>query len=219
MNYDISFIHTASVHIKTFTTILNALAPQLNIHHVVDESLLTHAQQYGVDSTLEAKLNVHLSKLSLQSKVIVITCSSIGEMAENIGLLNNCIIQRIDRAMADYAVQNGKNILVVASLESTLAPTYDLLKSSSLTIESHPKISIQCIDNAWDNFLAGNMDEYYSNIIKVLKLSEANYDLIVLAQASMAGVESQVQLSIPIVSSPVLGVKKAIEALSESVLN
>ncbi|MCJ8312570.1 MAG: hypothetical protein HRU38_05495 [Saccharospirillaceae bacterium] len=213
MKYAISFIHTASVHINTFNTILADLAPQLTINHIVDESLLTYAQQHGVDSVLKQKVNTMLAELSLQSKVIVITCSSIGAIAENIGQLNGCVIQRIDRAMADFSVQNGNNILVVASLESTLTPTHDLLKSSVLTIGKTPKFTVQCIDNAWDNFVKGDMEAYYADIIKVLKLSEQKYDLIVLAQASMAGVESSVELSIPLVSSPILGVKKAISVL------
>jgi len=213
MKYDISFIHTAKVHVNTFNSILLELAPQLNIHHVVDELLLVHAQQHGVDDALKAKLQSHLEVLSQQSKVVVITCSSIGAMAENVGLLNGCVIQRVDRAMADYAVQNAKNILVIAALESTLQSTENLLKNSMLDIGTSSNISFKCIASAWEYFLNGEIALYYDEIEKVLKSNETDFDLIVLAQASMAGVCDQVSLSIPILSSPKLGVQRAINVV------
>jgi len=214
MKHDITFIHTAKIHINTFNALLNELAPKLNVHHVVDESLLAYAQQHSVDAILEAKVAKQIEELSVNSKVIVITCSSIGAIAENISSINGCVILRVDRAMADFAVINGKNILVVAALESTLEPTNELLKSSIQNTHTSPKVTFKCLNNAWDYFLSGNMEGYFKEIATALKLNEAQYDLIVLAQASMAGVVDQVDLSIPIISSPKLGAQCAIDALT-----
>ena len=80
MKYDISFIHTGEVHFAKFNALVGELAPKLSIHHVADESLLSHAQKYGVDSTLKKKLGLIIEKLSLEAKIIVVTCSSIGSL-------------------------------------------------------------------------------------------------------------------------------------------
>jgi hypothetical protein len=213
VKYDISFIHTGQVHIEKFAALAQELASQLIINHVVDESLLIHAQKFGVDEKLKANLTSHLIALSKVSKVIVVTCSSIGGIAENIGLLNGCHIQRIDQAMSDFAVQNGHNILVAAAVESTLEPTGKLLEDSMFSAGTTPKITFLYIEKVWDYFIAGQMDKYYQEIGNVLISKEENYDLIVLSQASMSGVENNINLSIPIVSSPRLGVQRAISTL------
>ena len=214
MKYDISFIHTGQVHIEKFASLVTELAPNLLVNHVVDESLLIHAQKFGVDSVLESNLMVHLETLSTVSKVIVVTCSSIGGIAERIGNLNGCKIQRIDQAMADFAVEHGNNILVIAALESTLAPTRELLTKSISEHNANPTLTFYHIENAWDYFLSGQMDKYYDQISAVIISNENKYDLIVLAQASMSGVQNQVNVSIPVLSSPRLGVERAIRALT-----
>ena len=213
MQYDITFIHTASIHIQTFDEIMAELAPLLMINHVVDVSLLVHAQQFGMDEILSANLTQQLEALTLQSKVIVITCSSIGALAEDIGSLNGCVIQRVDRAMADYAVKQGGNILVLAALESTLNPTQDLLETSMLDMDHSVNLTFKCIEHAWQYFQNGDLTQYFACIERSLKLNENQFDLIVLAQASMAGVMGQISLNIPVLSSPKLGVQRAIEAL------
>ncbi len=213
MKYDITFMHTGQVHIEKFGPLVAELSPKLKVNHVVDESLLTHAQKFGVDSNLKSKLIAQLDTLSLESKVIVITCSSIGTIAEEVTYLNGCVIQRVDQAMADFAVENGDNILVLAALESTLEPTRDLLMKSLATYQSASKITLYRIEHAWESFLAGKMDDYYDQISAVISANEKKFDLIVLAQASMSEVQAKVNVSIPIVSSPRLGVERAIKAL------
>ena len=213
MNHDISFLHTGDVHIAKFAALMNELAPELSVNHVVDESLLLHAQKFGADSILEKNLLTHLETLSLVSRVVVVTCSSVGGIAEKIGRLNGCVIQRIDKAMTDFAVQNGKQILVVAALESTLAPTRELLLDSMTTLGLTPTLAFHHVEQAWDYFLAGEMDQYYELIGEAIIAKKSQYDLVVLAQASMSEVESRITVPIPIISSPRLGVKRAIEAL------
>ncbi len=214
VKYDISFIHTGQVHIEKFGSLVAELSPNLLINHIVDESLLTHAQQFGVDSILKSNLLAQLEALSLVSKVIVITCSSIGGIAEEIDNLNGCKVQRVDQAMADFAVENGNNILVLAALESTLEPTRELLLKSLAKHNSKSKLTLCRVENAWDYFLAGKMEQYYDQISVVITSNETKYDLIVLAQASMSEVQNNVNVSIPVISSPRLGVERAIKALT-----
>ena len=213
MKYDISFIHTGQVHIEKFDSLVSELSPNLLINHIVEESLLTHAQQFGIDSILKSNLIAQLEALSLVSKVIVITCSSIGGIVEEITNLNGCIVQRVDQAMADFAIENGNNILVLAALESTLKPTHELLLKSLATHNSKSKLTLCRVENAWDYFLAGKMDQYYDQISAVITSNETKYDLIVLAQASMSEVQNNVNVSIPVISSPRLGVERAIKTL------
>ena len=213
MKYDISFIHTGEAHVEKFNSLVEALAPELLVSHVVDESLLAHAQQFGVDATLKAKLRAIIEKLSLETRIIVVTCSSIGSVAEDVGSINGCNVQRVDRAMADYAAAHADNILVVAALQSTLKPTKELLQDSIKKTGSSSKIMLNCIDDAWQYFLSGQMEKYYDEIAHVLMAKQQDYDLILLAQASMSDVESRIKLCVPVLSSPRIGVERAIRSL------
>jgi hypothetical protein len=209
--YDIAFLHTGQVHIETFQSLIHELAPDLHVYHAVNEHLLLHAQKFGVDKTLYSQTADILLKLSCQSELTVCTCSSIGAIAEQVAQQYHKKIIRIDRPMADKAVQY-RHILVLAALESTLEPTRSLLEASAKSTSKPVKIDYQVVKHAWPYFIAGDTRTYNRLIKEVIKKEADHYDVIVLAQASMAGAASAPITQTPILSSPRLGVQAAIKS-------
>lgn len=69
------------------------------------------------------------------------------------------------------------------------------------------------VEGAWERFLDQDNQGYYDKIKAVIEQKARDYDVIVLAQASMSGAASLVDVDIPVLSSPRLGVKRAIETL------
>ncbi len=63
-----------------------------------------------------------------ETAVVVCTCSTIGGSAEQTRLPHGQSVLRVDRAMAERAVEIGSRIVVAAALESTLAPTTELIQ-------------------------------------------------------------------------------------------
>ena len=140
MPYDIAFLHTAKVHVETFGNLVKELGPNFSVHHVVDESLLKDARKHGITPELEKRIHQAMQDAtSTGAKVVVCTCSTIGGIAESSGETSGqgFISMRIDRAMADEAVNTGERILVVAALESTLASTKELLENSARRSVKH----------------------------------------------------------------------------------
>ncbi|USD66891.1 hypothetical protein [Vibrio sp. SCSIO 43136] len=211
--YDISFLHTGQIHVDNFERIIKEIAPEVITHHHVDESLLIYAQRHGMDEELSSRITTVLDSLSEKSRLIVVTCSSIGQVAEQLDGLNGCIIQRIDRAMADKAAQLGGKILVLAAVESTLQPTLELLESSMERIEAISDINFHCVKDAWPHFVDGDLEQYHLKIKDGIEANSLGFDVVVLAQASMAGVCQSISSSMPILSSPRLGVERAVKAL------
>ncbi|MBW3698240.1 hypothetical protein EK599_21430 [Vibrio sp. T187] len=216
MEYDLTFIHTAKVHVNTFQSLIDLLAPRLRVRHIVEPSFLAHAQRSGIDQTLTDKLELLLASVSQHSQVVVVSCSSIGELAEKFDGKYGSQVQRVDRAMADLAVTKGGKILVLAALESTLRPTLELLESSMRNLHQNVDVSLYLVENAWEYFSEGDHNAYLSEIAKAITAKSSEYDLVVLAQASMAGAESYITSNIPVLSSPKLGVLRAIQSLEES---
>ena len=130
MRQHIAFLHTSPVHVDTFDRLVKASDPTLQIEHVVAEGLLDEAQRVGADdpALVRRVQDAMVNAAANGAAIVVCTCSTIGGSAERTPTHAGFAVARIDRAMADRAVQLGPRILIVAALESTLGPTSKLLR-------------------------------------------------------------------------------------------
>jgi hypothetical protein len=211
---DIAFLHTAHVHVATFDALLQAQAPGLKAHHVVDEALLADAQRLGTaDPTLQARVHAAMQAAAAGgARQVVCTCSTLGALAEGMATSGAFEAARIDRALADRAVQQGPRVLVVVALASTLAPTQALLADSAARLQRAITLVPLHVDGAWVHFERGDRDAYLAAIAGAVRAHAAGADVVVLAQASMAAATEMLKdLPIDALSSPSLGVAAAVE--------
>jgi hypothetical protein len=210
----IAFLHTAAVHVPTFDGLMRELAPGHPASHVVDESLLADARRLGIDdSGVVSRVNEAMARAATPgTHVVVCTCSTVGGIAERSQTQGQFIAMRIDRAMANEAVRLGPSVLVVAALESTLSPTQDLVHDSSRRIGKAVRVSTLAVPEAWQHFTQGDVSGYLATIAARARAAARGMDVVVLAQASMAGAaELLADLNMPVLSSPRLGVQAAIQ--------
>jgi hypothetical protein len=215
----LAFLHTSPVHIPTFENLTQSQAPHTPTLHRVEEVLLAQARAEGITPALEGKVHQVLLELVAQgAKAIVCTCSTLGAIAETAQV--GCTVLRVDRAMAQKALELGDKILLVAALESTLEPTRNLFLE--IAEQAHQKVELLelCCKNAWVKFEAGDkvgyVQEIAQEITRVVGANSARVDVLVLAQASMMGAEKYCpEVQIPILSSPFLGVQAALELLKK----
>lgn len=213
----LSFLHSSPVHIGTFERLRDRYAPGLEIAHRVREDLLIAAQKAG---GMTPALRLHTEEALYRaasargSEVVVCTCSTLAPVAEELSM-EGVTFQRIDRAMADEAVQMGSKIAVVACLEPALAPALDLVRSSATRAGREVKISGHVFFDLWPLFQEGALDDYHAAIAARLKEAAYSCDAIILAQASMAGAGAHLEgHGIPVLSSPESGFKAAVAALT-----
>ncbi|MBX0329628.1 hypothetical protein K2Z83_18315 [Oscillochloris sp. ZM17-4] len=204
----LALLHTSPVHVATFDALAAELAPGLRLRHMVAEDLLAEARAAGLTGALAERLAARLRDLADGAAAVLCTCSTIGGMAERTDLGGTPVL-RVDRAMAEAALACGPRVALVAALESTLAPTRDLLIAVAagrpLDISAH-----LCAD-AWAHFEAGATDAYLAAVAGCARAAAPAADVVVLAQASMAGaVPLLADLSIPALSSPRLGMRAAL---------
>ena len=213
----IGFLHTSPVHTPTFDRLVADIDPDLETVDVVDESLLDKARRTGpthpdvVDGIAAA-----LDKLELAgASTIVCTCSTIGGEAERLGTQRDIDVARVDRAMAEAAIAAGTRIAVVAALESTFDPTRRLLESVASSCGVSVDITTVLCDGAWDAFEAGEHDRYLRAVATTCASLDGSYDVIVLAQASMADAALLFDGSTTILSSPALAVDAAVRSAQD----
>jgi Asp/Glu/hydantoin racemase len=205
--FTIGFLHTAQVHVDTFTKLVGS---QAHTRHIVDESLLADARAREVDDALRDRIVARLQDSAVGSDVVICTCSTISGEAERLSARVDVPVIRIDRPLARAAVSIGRRIAVVAAVESTVAPTSSLLHDVAHDESVEVELSVvRCLD-AWAHFERGDTQAYLQSIARHVTDFPDTVDVFVLAQASMAGATEYCNVTVPVLSSPGLAVSAAL---------
>ncbi|MFD9010351.1 aspartate/glutamate racemase family protein [Streptomyces sp. Sge12] len=196
---DLLLLHTSPVHVPVFDALRDRNHPGAVLRHLVAPELLDRARTAGPESVIPA-----LRRLLTEAGpgAVLVTCSTIGAAAESLAPALGVPVLRVDRPMAAAAVRAGRRIAVLAALESTLAPTRELLAEEAG--ERPVSIRTHVVAGAWERFEAGDTAGYLARVAEAAG-SVTGADVIVLAQASMAGAADLVTGPVPVLSSPAPG--------------
>ena len=175
---------------------------------LVDEELLARARAEGPEA-VSAAVDAAVAELAADgARAVLCTCSTIGRVAEKADAALGIPVLRIDRPMAAAAAGRGR-VVVVAALESALEPTMALIREEAA---GRPvALRSVLVEGAWDHFEAGDRDGYLDAVAAVLDGIDTA-DAIVLAQASMADAAARTVTTVPVLSSPRLGLTAAAAA-------
>jgi hypothetical protein len=214
----LTLFHTAASNEPLFAALLQTIAPDIPARHIVDETILPYAREHGVNAQLQQRVtDTILGAIKEGSEVVLCTCSTIGGCAEAVQAQTEKVVQRVDRAMAEKAVNIGSRVIVAATLATTLPPTCDLVRDAAAKAGKDIEIIEALCASAWPKFEAGDRDGYFAEIAAALRNVAAQGDVVVLAQASMAGAAALcADLLIPVLSSPQLGLEAAVNAYRQT---
>ena len=214
----LALLHTAAANIEPFEQLSNELAPDITLQHVVDGSLLDEARSSGsVTPELKRRITTAvLNAIDGGASGLLCTCSSIGPGVEVARPFTDRPVMRVDDPMARIAVETGTRIAVAATLQSTLTPTREIVQRAA--DEAGKKIELVDVlcDTAWEAFASGDRQGYEDEIVKSLSAASTGVDVIVLAQASMAGAADRLDSDVPVLTSPRSGFEAAIKTFKDS---
>ena len=208
----IGFLHTAAAHVETFRRLREELAPGWQDLHVVDPTLLADARREGITAELAGRIDARLHELADRgADVIVCTCSSLGGHAERRTADVGVPVLRADRPMAEAAVAAGRRIGVVATVDSTLGPTRELLDDAAARAgRAVELVEVRCPE-AFALFEAGDFPAYAQMVARRARAAAPGLDVLVLAQPSAAPAAALLaDLPIPVLTSPRTAVSRAI---------
>jgi len=208
----IGFLHTASEHTATFDHLVVAQAGlEAGRMHVVVPQLLADAIERGVtDPGVRKSLALQLRSFPDGVDEIVVTCSTLGGIAEELAPPDGPTVTRVDRPMAEAAIAAGHRIGVAYSTSATVVPTTALLWEVASTAGAAIDLDLIDCEAAWKLFIAGKREEYLAAVAATIRARAHDVDVVILAQASMASVaELLADLDIPVFSSPALAVARA----------
>ena len=219
MSRQLALIHTVRSLVPVFGALTRELAPDVTTTDLVDEALLEEAIAAGeVPRATAERLERHVAAaLEAGADAVLVTCSSMGGVVDELRARHGWPLMRVDEAMVDAALTAGPRIGVVATLGSTLQPTAHLVRRRATEVgreatEIH--VVTRLVDGAFAALKAGDVDAHDAAVRGALRDLLPQVHAIVLAQASMARVAGTLEPGgTPILASPRLGVERAVEQL------
>ena len=218
MKKTLALIHTGTFLVPVFASLVKEVMPDVKVFNIVDESLLnnTIAENRLTPLTARRLAGYIESAEEAGADVIMVTCSSVGAAVDAARPFAAVPVLRVDQAMADQAVRVGRRIGVIATLQTTLKPTADLVRARAKVQGRDVEIVEKLCEGAFEAVAAGDGATHDRIVAGALRELMAEVDAVVLAQASMARVVDGMadeEKTAPIFTSPRLGVEAAKAAL------
>ncbi|MEU9124540.1 aspartate/glutamate racemase family protein [Streptomyces sp. NPDC048506] len=204
----LTMLHTSPVHVPVFDALRDEEAPGLALRHLVRPELLDRARAQGPDAVRQEVSATLVAAAADGARAALCTCSTLGSVAETAGAALGLPTLRVDRPMAAAAVAAGPRIAVLAALESTLAPTGELLAEEAERAGHAIDVRTVLVPGAWERFEAGDTEGYLA-VVDDAARRVRDADVLVLAQASMAPVAGRPGLPVPALASPRPGLRAA----------
>lgn len=205
----IAILHTTPSTVPVFEQLLRGkLGEQVVIENFVDDSILPMlAEDAGSIPYAFEKLLTYCLFAQKQGAVVILNaCSSVGEFAAYARPKLEAALIRVDEAAAEIAVQKGRNIAVLATLKTTLAPSSRLVQEKGAET-----VTPVLVENAFAALKSGDIETHDALLVQAITRAAAHADVVYLAQASMARVMPRLEETVK--SKVVYSTESAVEAV------
>lgn len=184
----LGLVHTVSKLAPTFAELAGELLPGVEAVVIADELLLKRTVRDGaVDDLTRDRLRGHIAALAdFGVDAVLVTCSSVGAVVDDLARQADVPVLRVDRAMAEHAVTLGSTIGVLATLPTTLVPTTELVEATAREAGRPVTVVSRLCEGAFAALDRGDGARHDAIIAEELDRLAAEVDVVVLAQASMA---------------------------------
>ncbi|MBI4790062.1 MAG: aspartate/glutamate racemase family protein [Chloroflexi bacterium] len=207
-------IHTVPPLVQVFDKLCAERLPGVIPFHVLDEPLL---EQVRLDGSLKpgsiAQLQAHVKTAErIGAAAVLVTCSTLSPGVEQIRA--GIRVFKIDEAMISKAVTMGSRIGVIATNQTTLNPTRQLLLDQAERMGKSVEAELSWVDHALPALLDGDGQIHDQLVRERIRDLADRVDVIVLAQASIARVLEIIPESdraIPILASPNTAIERVRE--------
>jgi Asp/Glu/hydantoin racemase len=180
--------------------------PGVRLLNIADDSLIQHVIRDGKVTQATAMRLIQYYKIAIDigADYILNTCSSVGEVANAARRFIDTPIVKIDEPMAREAIRSYERIGVLATLPTTLKPTVNLIHRQAEMAGKEVTVIEGLAEGAYQALVDGSLEAHDAQIVKAAEQVADKADVIVLAQGSMARMETELheKTGIPVLSSP-----------------
>lgn len=198
--------------IDTMKKLCKEELPGCELINIADDSLIREVMQYGqvTEGVKKRLMHYYQAAADLEPDVIVGACSSVGEVTEEADRKLRVPVLRIDHGMIQKALSEGSRIGVLASLGTTMEPTVSYIKRIAEKEKRTVTVIGRVAEGAYEANSRGEREVHDRLIAEAAAALKENVDVLVLAQGSMARMESYLQdaTGLPVYSSPCLCIQE-----------
>ncbi|OQP83980.1 hypothetical protein BTR14_21135 [Rhizobium rhizosphaerae] len=210
----IACLHTAHSNVAVFNAAAEdlGLAADALLHCVRPDLLAAVEQARTLTEAIRRETVALILDLSEEVDAILVTCSTLGPAADAVGDITGVPVLRVDHALAEQALVEGRHVLVLCTVATTLAPTRALF--STIAERRGASFETRLVPGAWTLFKTGDMMGYFRCIADATRDAIAEgFTSVVLAQASMAGAASLLESHHRPLTSPAAALAEAVRLL------
>ena len=210
----VAFLHTGAVVIAPVADLARQHLGGATTVNYLDDKIVADLGDADLAGSVPERISdlVQAAK-SAGADIVMLTCSSISQLAAPTAQRIGIPVLRIDEAMADQAVSLGSRIAVLATLPTTLTPTTALIRERAELAGAAPDISGDVIDGAFAAVSGGDRPTHDRLVGAAIEQAARTADVVVLAQASMASAAEGVHVEVPVLTSLEPGIKRLREAV------
>ncbi|WP_029918373.1 aspartate/glutamate racemase family protein [Pelobacter seleniigenes] len=212
----VTIVHTSFVSVDDLTALFKELGPEIQLRHIVDDSLLPEVlANGGVTSAVRSRICAYYRAAEdAGSDLIFNQCSSVGEAADIAAQLITTPVVKVDEEMARIACRTSRKIAVAATLETTLGPTCRLLEKTALAMQKEIAVEPLLVNGAFAELVSGNRQKHNDMVLTAIRGALEQVDAVVCAQGSMVAILPELgQTKVPVLTSPRTGVAYAVAEL------
>src|SRR5262245_2650681 len=216
----VCLVHTSFVSVTQLTELFAELAPQAQVRHIVDDTLLPEVlANGGVTPRVRSRMCEYYKAAELAGADLIFNqCSSVGEVADLAATMVTIPVIKVDARMAEVACRTGRRIGVVATLETTLGPTCRLIESTASRLAIPVQLTRCLVEGAFERLIGGDRAKHNQMVLDAIRDLAQRCDVIVCAQGSMMAIVPDLgPTPVPVLTSPRMGVQSAAEWLQQHV--
>ncbi len=209
-------VHTSFVSVQHLTELFQELGPDLELRHIVDDSLLKEVlANGGVTPAVRRRMRGYYQAAELAGASLIFNqCSSVGEAADAAARAVRVPVVKVDTAMAEEACRIGSRIGVVATLETTLGPTCRLIEATAKRMRKRVVVTRGLVKGAFEKLVGGDRARHNAMVLEAIRALAQKVDVVVCAQGSMVAILPELgPTPVPVLTSPRLGVASVVARL------
>jgi len=183
-------VHTIPSLVPQFQAWCAASMPEARILHVLDEPALERIRvRGGEDDGDDEHLLGHVRMAeSIGAEGLLVTCSTVSRIVSRVRERTNLPLFGIDEPMAAEAATIGGRIVILATAETTLRPSLELVEAAVASAGTDARVSTRFVADAMAALRAGDLAKHDRLLVSAIQAAAPDADVVVLAQAAMARV-------------------------------
>ena len=217
MGKTVGLVHAVIPAIEPLRAAFGQLAPDVKLVNILDEGLVTEIERRGGLTPSLVRRLTSLVTLAQEAgaELVLLSCTAYSPVADDVQKQSDIPVLKIDELMVRAALGRARKIGLIATVPAGLTMQRQLIDQIAGEMGREIELDAVLKPEAFQALAAGRRDEHDAIVLAEVERLAATNELVMLAQASMGHLASNVPagVRVPVLSSPTLAVAKVKELL------